>query len=1214
MRANKSASQPIPGIFVKSIASTANRIKQHGAIKVFVGIPSRGKTDSSLEVIRIARQGLGQMKLDDESAVIFTGSQAEVETITQAFPDLSYEVNIPVYGLSLDGEFEDRGWSIRGILEIANQFKVPLLLLEPDLTPQDNGEDRPGEGFSPYWVRRLLDPVMEYGQEVALAKFDRHPWAHPVESLLVSPLVTGVFGFRLMQPTPGVCALSQRIVRICLGSDERWHQEVGTYGFYPWLVAKSIVSNAEICEVSLGLASFRHEFGKLKQIFRQVLHILLEQVSQQSDWWMKRSGVTNSPSIFGVPLRQTPPPYYMDSRQLLRRLKLEFDHFDDTLFHEILPKSLCERIENLTEKNQAKKLLTAEEWIGILHDFILAYQFENRFHRDDIIDGLYPFFLSRVITYIDEVKEIERSCISPESLDDERASIIVRNEAEFILSNQTDLASEMWPELRSGWAEKWAVTVPYLPRLGAWEFIPRVSIVVPQELQKPDGGLVWANQVYKELIDRYRNEFLLFTKNTLGINRVSEPTEIIKGIQRFMISLEDSVKSVFPFDLCSLEGTRALSNQVFGQFSADRSFQLTPQAAKALLTRIPPRNLLARFDYLDVSDLLRTIAPNDALSMAAWFDRQLYLEQVLDVIEEECQPGWFHSSNAKPLVIDNKYLDSQDETRGTTMLTRLAGRVVMSNYDRGAGGAYSHLWFVLSLIKRSISMELFSSVWQRSANEEVDFAARIVSSIRGHWGRKVLSAHNAFENRHQRILAERLLTFSNELAASSEYLPEHANTIRSAAEVYHLSITLPDSTFVPLSAWTWASYSARGGLGVPTPLSSLVERDWTTREFLATYLERAKRGGHELIDEKTYQLMNQGRESEDLGHHLLELSTDSDRVLVLHADSFHSQRAEKLVRPVQGPILEPIANHDWESHYVLNAAAVRLEGAVYIVYRAFGKDEISRLGLAWTKDGVHIDGRLDHPIFEPSNSAESSGCEDPRITLIGDKLFMLYTAYDGRIGQIAMASIDVLAFLERRFDRFERLGLGFPGLANKDAVLYPEKFDGRYVVYHRIDPNMWISYLNKLSCPWPKTGQKIVIGPRPGMMWDGVKIGAGAQPIKTTLGWLNIYHGVDYESSYRLGVLLMDLGDPAKVLYQSPNPILEPEQDFEIGKSNSSDFWVPHVVFTCGAVPAEDIDVVGPEDEILVYYGAADTAIGVAKGKLRDIVPALGEKCLDKRQ
>jgi predicted GH43/DUF377 family glycosyl hydrolase len=203
-----------------------------------------------------------------------------------------------------------------------------------------------------------------------------------------------------------------------------------------------------------------------------------------------------------------------------------------------------------------------------------------------------------------------------------------------------------------------------------------------------------------------------------------------------------------------------------------------------------------------------------------------------------------------------------------------------------------------------------------------------------------------------------------------------------------------------------------------------------------------------------------------------------------------------------------------------------------------------------------------------------------------------------------MASIPVDAFLERRFDQWERHGLAYPALPNKDAILYPEKFGGRYAVYHRIDPNMWVSYIDTLACPWPRAGHKVFAGPRSGMMWDGVKIGAGAPPIKTTHGWLNIYHGVDYERSYRLGAFLMAIDDPSNVLYRTPNPILEPETPYELGDDAS---WVPHVVFTCGAVPATDTDVVGPDDEVLVYYGAADTVIGVAKARLRDIVPIIDE-------
>jgi predicted GH43/DUF377 family glycosyl hydrolase len=120
------------------------------------------------------------------------------------------------------------------------------------------------------------------------------------------------------------------------------------------------------------------------------------------------------------------------------------------------------------------------------------------------------------------------------------------------------------------------------------------------------------------------------------------------------------------------------------------------------------------------------------------------------------------------------------------------------------------------------------------------------------------------------------------------------------------------------------------------------------------------------------------------------------------------------------------------------------------------------------------------------------------------------------------------------------------------------------------------------------------------MVWDGAKIGAGTQPIKTKYGWLIIYHGVDYADAYRLGVLVVDLNDPGKILYRSPNFILEPRENYEVGEEKISQ--VPNVVFTCGAVPIPDKDVLDDDDEIIVYYGAADTVIAAATAKVSDLI------------
>ncbi|MER3475131.1 MAG: glycosidase, partial [Armatimonadota bacterium] len=110
--------------------------------------------------------------------------------------------------------------------------------------------------------------------------------------------------------------------------------------------------------------------------------------------------------------------------------------------------------------------------------------------------------------------------------------------------------------------------------------------------------------------------------------------------------------------------------------------------------------------------------------------------------------------------------------------------------------------------------------------------------------------------------------------------------------------------------------------------------------------------------------------------------------------------------------------------------------------------------------------------------------------------------------------------------------------------------------------------------------------PRPGT-WESLKIGAGAPPIKTEYGWLLFYHGVDDNRVYRLGVALLDLKDPSKVIKRYDKPVLSPETQWE------KEGQVPNVVFTCGAV---EID-----ETYFVYYGGADTVIGVATISKKEI-------------
>ena len=311
---------------------------------------------------------------------------------------------------------------------------------------------------------------------------------------------------------------------------------------------------------------------------------------------------------------------------------------------------------------------------------------------------------------------------------------------------------------------------------------------------------------------------------------------------------------------------------------------------------------------------------------------------------------------------------------------------------------------------------------------------------------------------------------------------------------------------------------------------------------------------------------------------------------------------EQLARFAGNPVLEFVKEHVWESKYVFNPGAIRLDGNVYLVYRAVGEDGVSQLGLAVSQDGFEFTERSKDPIFKPEGKSETRGCEDPRLTLIGDRIYMLYTAYNGLIAQIALASISVDDFLNYRWGAWRRYGLVLPGLASKNATLFPERLDGKFVMLHRIEPHIWITFADHLRCPWPGKEHRILAPSASETMWDGRKIGAGSQPLKTEYGWLLITHGADNAGVYRLGVMLLDSADPTILRYRSAEPVLVPVEPYEVGEMDRC--WVPNVVFTCGVVPLNGSGgVLDAADEVLVYYGAADTAVCVATARIGDLLP-----------
>ena len=329
-----------------------------------------------------------------------------------------------------------------------------------------------------------------------------------------------------------------------------------------------------------------------------------------------------------------------------------------------------------------------------------------------------------------------------------------------------------------------------------------------------------------------------------------------------------------------------------------------------------------------------------------------------------------------------------------------------------------------------------------------------------------------------------------------------------------------------------------------------------------------------------------------------------------------SQPIPWLHRSDKNPILGPDPNSWWESEAVFNPGAFVHDGRVHMVYRSMGADGVSRIGYASSGDGIHFT-RNRAPVYDPSlemlrRDAEArkrlsykplsyntvlhasgggwGGAEDPRAVVIDGEVYMTFTSFEGWNNvRMMVASLPLENLSCGMFNWSNGLYLSPPGEVQKNWVLFPEKIKGRFALLHNISPEIEIAYFTQKQI---EDGEyvcsRFTRAARKGS-WDTYMRGAGAPPLKTSEGWLLLYHAIDEKEphKYKVGALLLDLQDPTKILYRSESPILEPDAWYE-------NDWKPGVVYASGAVIFNG--------DLIVYYGGGDKYIAAAKTNLNDFL------------
>ena len=331
-----------------------------------------------------------------------------------------------------------------------------------------------------------------------------------------------------------------------------------------------------------------------------------------------------------------------------------------------------------------------------------------------------------------------------------------------------------------------------------------------------------------------------------------------------------------------------------------------------------------------------------------------------------------------------------------------------------------------------------------------------------------------------------------------------------------------------------------------------------------------------------------------------------------------------------GIILGP-THKEFKNKRLLNPGIYQDGNTLHILYRAVKEGNFSTIGYAKTDGPMKIIDRMDHPLIKAEFDYEKQGVEDPRIVKIEGTYYITYTAYDGVNALGALITSNDLIHFEKRgiitpqvnyqqyesqvnccnpsklnpkyhqyYNLFAQIGLVNDEtrlLRDKDVVLFPRKINGQFVLLHRIWPGIqivkfdrwedltlafWEEYLANLT-------DYIILDPKD--PYEMNYIGAGCPPLETHNGWLLIYHGVHETTTgkiYHAKVALLHLDKPEIEISRLPYPLFSPTKKWEI------EGVVSHTVFPTGYALFDN--------DLYIYYGAADKHIAVAKVALDELL------------
>ncbi len=742
-----------------------------------------------------------------------------------------------------------RGGSIRAILELANLLQADVLLFTADLIPEGS------HGLQPDWVRRVLEPVRSV-YDLVITTIKKNYLEDYMNNLLVAPLLEVFYGYSVNNALSGVYAISNDTVEDLCTEIKFWVDLTRDYGIDPWLITRAIRWNKKICEVELGTKLETIYLEKLSYMFKVLAKSMFECIKRDEDLWISGRFIRKSPDVYWNRYKDADfePPY--STYGIATVFKRGLNQYR-SLYKTILPDVNYADLERIVTSSDKESRFDSKIWAHIVYRFLFYYCFDSGGNSDDVFNALAGAFFGRLADLL------ERS----QSLKDELKHVpnikldLIAGDIAATKEDQRNAFLILRDNFIRIWEQKSQEKKPPIIPEHYLEFIPGIPIALPKRLEGRGGRVVWTEGMFNLLQSKYAEAFNNFIYNSLGVAENADSATVAGRLKDFMGDLEQVMERMLPGDLFTVEGTRQVVDSLFRLLPSRTMFYIRNDLLQEALLHYPPLNLMIPSGSNAVQVLLEKMGVRDAITLANLIENRKWADGILLWILDNVRPEDMGEVEIEPIVLGPQVLGGIIQLGTISDLNKLTTRIVIRPLSKGMGGDFPKLRFVLFIGRHIMIASNYSALLRTYARERKNLGLKIRNSLIGRYETTAFSVHNIFENFHHRALVNHFRAIAKQLASTEE--SKNARLLEMMCEGYGLSQNLADGTFIPCSAWSWASFSYKGGRGIPTPLSSHVEEKWFNHDLLEEiYTELGYDPGE--IMRMVSQLIGEGRASENL--------------------------------------------------------------------------------------------------------------------------------------------------------------------------------------------------------------------------------------------------------------------------------------------------------------------------------------------------------------